>query len=186
MMAGLGTNLHPAVRHGRELPGYLVGEDGGVFTLWRSVGTGRIRWEMGDNPERLKPYPVGKNGAYLGVALRVNGRTLRMSVHSLVMESFRGPCPAGHEVCHGDGNGHNNQLHNLRYGTKASNQADKRLHGTHQDGEHNHAAQPTGAHGGKLRPLREWGTKLKELAIRFGVRESTVSRIASGVRRSRC
>jgi hypothetical protein len=102
-----------------------------------------------------------------------------------VAEAFYGRCPPGHEVCHEDGDGHNNRLSNLRYGTKASNQADKRRHGTHQDGQRNHAAKLTDEQVSEIRILRTAKVKLKEIAERFGVRESTVSRIANGVRRAR-
>ena len=174
-----------AVRHGVEVPGYLVGDDGLIYSLWTPAGTGRIGWEIGTVPRALSAYPIGRNGAYLGVAFRRGGRTVRASVHAVVMESFGGPCPVGHEVCHEDGNGHNNRLDNLRYGTKSSNQADKRRHGTHQDGERNACAKLTDTQVDEMRHLRSAGMKLRELAERFGVSESTVSRIANRVRRTR-
>jgi hypothetical protein len=47
------------------------------------------------------------------------------------MLAFVGPRPAPDiEVLHGDGNGSNNRLSNLRYGTVQENAEDRELHGT--------------------------------------------------------
>lgn len=69
-------------------------------------------------------HPTTGNG-YLFVNLR--GKKYR--VHRLVMATFVGPCPEGHQVCHYDGNRQNNSLSNLRYDTSKANAADKRRHG---------------------------------------------------------
>lgn len=119
------------------------------------------------------------------MSLRFGGRTVRASVHTLVMEAFVGPCPAGLEVCHGDGDGHNNRLANLRHDTKPANARDRDGHLTHQRGQQNPSAKLSDADAVELRRLRATGVKLSVLAERFGVRESTVSRIANGVRRAR-
>lgn len=42
-------------------------------------------------------------------------------VHSLVLEAFVGPAPAGTECCHNDGTQANNDLSNLRWDTRANN-----------------------------------------------------------------
>ncbi len=46
-----------------------------------------------------------------------NGRP----VHQLVLLAFKGPCPAGLEVLHTDGDPSNNRLENLRYDTRRNN-----------------------------------------------------------------
>lgn len=178
--------LRPLIRRGVLIPGYAVGDGGTVYSYWHKAPGGRIRWVMGEDAEPLAAYPIGKNGAYLGVAFRHDGRTVRASVHTLVMEAFVGPCPDGQEVCHDDGNGHNNRLGNLRYDTRPSNHADKRRHGTHQDGERNQSAKLTNAQAEEIKRLRNVErVPLSVIAARFDVWESTVSRIANGVRRSR-
>ena len=62
-------------------------------------------------------------------------------VHRLVLEAFVGPCPAGMEGCHNDGNPKNNELGNLRWDTDSGNQADRVLHGTSNIGERNPQAK---------------------------------------------
>jgi hypothetical protein len=52
-------------------------------------------------------------------------------VHVLVMLAFAGPCPDGHEVCHKNGDGLDNRLDNLYYGTPSQNTRDAIRHGTH-------------------------------------------------------
>lgn len=54
-------------------------------------------------------------------------------VHRLVMLAFAGPCPAGHEVCHENGDGLDNRLVNLYYGTPSQNTLDRVRHGTHSN-----------------------------------------------------
>lgn len=46
------------------------------------------------------------------------------TVHRLVLEAFIGPRPAGMECCHADGDRENNNLENLRWGTREENRAD--------------------------------------------------------------
>lgn len=50
------------------------------------------------------------------------GRNLRRLAHWLVLESFVGPAPEGHECNHDDGVKTNNQLGNLAWVTKKENQ----------------------------------------------------------------
>jgi hypothetical protein len=52
-------------------------------------------------------------------------------IHRLVLQAFVGPCPAGQECCHGDGDPSNNVLSNLRWGTRSDNRRDSVGHGTH-------------------------------------------------------
>jgi hypothetical protein len=48
-------------------------------------------------------------------------RLVRRYVHSWVMEAFVGPCPAGQETNHRDGDKAHNALSNLEYVTKSEN-----------------------------------------------------------------
>lgn len=80
---------------------------------------------------------IASNG-YPTVALgRGNTRTL----HSLVAETFIGPCPEGQEVRHRDGVRTNPSLENLEYGTRSENIADAYIHGTRSKEQDRLAAQ---------------------------------------------
>lgn len=67
-------------------------------------------------------------GEYRRVALRDGKRYL---VHRLVLETFVGPCPAGYEASHEDGNPENNCLSNLRWRPVSENNKLRVEHGTH-------------------------------------------------------
>ena len=80
---------------------------------------------------------------YRQVALTRKGHPHYAYVHRLVLEAFVGPCPAGMETAHGDGNSSNNALSNLRWATPPNNHADKVQHGTDPKGERNGMARLT-------------------------------------------
>jgi hypothetical protein len=72
---------------------------------------------------------VGFNfGRYRAAAL---GRGNIVRIHVLVAESFHGPRPAGMEVRHLNGDGHDNRAENLAWGTRRQNAADTVAHGHH-------------------------------------------------------
>lgn len=54
--------------------------------------------------------PLESATGYLQVALRIDGRSLRLYAHRVVAEAFLGPCPVGHVVNHKDCNKRNNAL----------------------------------------------------------------------------
>lgn len=78
-------------------------------------------------PEKLLRPGIASNG-YPTVMLgrKIGTRT----VHSLIAETFIGPCPIGQEVRHKDGDRCNSRLENLIYGTRADNMQDAISHGT--------------------------------------------------------
>lgn len=78
----------------------------------------------------LRPGTVASGHQFV-----VLGRSNGFCVHTLVLEAFVGPAPAGAECCHWDDDPANNKLSNLRWGTRAENIADyRRNYGRHQGG----------------------------------------------------
>lgn len=71
---------------------------------------------------------------YRKVSLYRGGKPRQWLVHRLVLITFTGNPPVGHEVLHRDGNPENNRLSNLRWGTRAENIRDQVGHGTHING----------------------------------------------------
>jgi hypothetical protein len=55
---------------------------------------------------------------HLSVAL---GKGNSVCVHVIVLDAFIGPCPPGHESLHRDDVPSNNDLNNLRWGTRSEN-----------------------------------------------------------------
>ena len=121
----------------------------------------------------LKPSKL-KNG-YSMVALTGPGRKRFCGyVHDLVLRAWVGPKPVGHEVCHRDGIQHNNALDNLRYGTRQSNAADRKLHGKpYLRGEQIGGAKLKEVDVLRIRALGERMSQRK-IAEMFGVSHSTV------------
>jgi hypothetical protein len=84
---------------------------------------------------------IRKKTGHLYVNLKVNNSTVTRSVHTLVLETFIGPCPPGLECCHNDGNPQNNRVSNLRWDTRVNNIQDMLDHGTHSQASKNRCAQ---------------------------------------------
>lgn len=103
---------------------YAVSSRGRVKSLPRLSSSGK---KLRGAPMRIHNHVSG----HKQLQLCKEGRSVTRSVHSLVAEAFIGPCPPGEEVCHDNGNGLDNRVENLAYGTRAKNQADRVRHGTH-------------------------------------------------------
>lgn len=119
----------------RPVPGfegrYEVSSHGRVMTLttYRPHQTGLV----------LRPYKNKKGYQY--VSFRTNGTRKSFAVHRLVLEAFAGPCPAGMQVAHGNGDPTDNRVENLRWATSVENHADRRRHGRVPEGEANASAR---------------------------------------------
>lgn len=100
---------------------YEVSDEGRVRSVDRAVkqSNGVTRKFAG------KILRQTKMGDYLTVGLHHAGREERRTVHRMVLETFVGPRPDGKEACHGDSNGRNNYLSNLRWGTRKENAEDR-------------------------------------------------------------
>ena len=125
-------HTHTQVEEWRDIPGhpgYQVSDQGRVRSLDRTVthSNGQVRRYKG----KVLRTPLMQKVGYPFVNLRNQGENNVRTVHSLVAEAFIGPRLEGMEVCHGDGDKTNNNLDNLRYGTRSENNLDQVRHGTH-------------------------------------------------------
>ncbi len=149
--------------------------------IWKSIGDtlyevsndGRVRSSVGLRPRILKPGVVG---GYLRVSL---GRDRGEYVHRLVLQVFVGECPEGEQACHNNGKKTANRLLNLRWDTPVGNYADKRKHGTHLEGADAPWATLTAA---SVRSILRSRRAHSDLASRYGVGRSTISKIKRGER----
>lgn len=114
----------------KDIPGYEGCYQASTHGRIRSVArpvfrkdghSGYAVWQYAGRILRVRP----KESGHLNVSL---GARNTKKVHRLVLETFVGPCPAGHECLHADGNPANNRLDNLRWGTRLDNRADMRAH----------------------------------------------------------
>ncbi|MDE1011115.1 MAG: HNH endonuclease [Paraburkholderia fungorum] len=119
------------------------------------------------------------NGRYFQVNLWKEGRFKRLRVNRLVALAFVGPCPsAKHEAAHGDGDSFNNHWKNLRWTTKAENEADKVLHGTSNRGDGHGRRKLTAEQVLEIR--RKYSSdRITQhlLAAEYGVGQTQISRI---------
>lgn len=103
----------------------------GYETTYEVSSTGRVR-----SVDRTDALGRRKSGVMLKLWRDPKGRLhaelqgKRHTVSRLVLEAFVGPAPVGTEGCHNDGNPSNNQLGNLRWGSRSSNTRDAVKHGT--------------------------------------------------------
>lgn len=80
-------------------------------------------------PYRVVGAKPAKSG-YKTVQLMIDGRFKLVYVHRLIAEVFLGPPPSrSHLVRHLDGDRHNNDVSNLRWGTAQENADDRERHG---------------------------------------------------------
>lgn len=153
--------------------GYDASSQGNIRS-YRTMGRNSY---IASTPQRILG-PGSDPAGYLGVNLRRNGKTYHVRIATLVMLTFVGPRPDGLEICHGDSNRQNNQLNNLRYDTKAGNEADLSETARHARG----GLVLTDEQVIELRQRYATNTALtcKQLGIEYGVREGTIQRICSG------
>jgi len=162
----------------RAIPGwegfYEASDQGRVRSLDRwSIGQRRRFWRG----VVLQPR---RGLRYLFVTLHRPGMQRQAEIHRLVLEAFAGPCPAGREVAHGNGDPHDNRLANLRYDTRMGNNADKRRHGTHLEGERTPAAKLTAEQAQAIYQRRGEGRQTAlALAAEHGCCEANVYAIWS-------
>lgn len=153
--------------------------------VWKSV-PGFPGYEVSDRG-RVRSFRVPRilraevNGrGHASVWLMNSGLPKRQSVHRLVLLAFRGPAPAGHEGCHGDGDLKNNRLDNLRWDTHRNNMRDKKRHGTQFWGARHPNSKVSVADAKNIKALLAEGQSGAQIARLFGVSGTTISEIKRG------
>lgn len=110
---------------------YEVSDQGRVRSLNRLDNLGR-KWR-GRPMKRIR-----RDDGYVSATLWKHGVQASHLVHRLVLTTFVGPCPDGHESRHLDGDKANNHLTNLQWGTPSQNNYDLVAHGTHFNASKTH------------------------------------------------
>lgn len=160
--------------------------------VWKDVVGYEGRYQVSDlgrvkslPNKRRKTEIIMKQAKYARTEHRVINLTSEVSgswkqrlhyVHRLVLEAFRGPCPAGMESCHNDGNPTNNRLNNLRWDTDKSNQADRLKHGTSNRGSQNPSSILNEVDVGVIK-TRLKTESLRAIADDYGVSHLTIKAI---------
>lgn len=110
---------------------YEVSNHGRVRSIPRVDARGR-RWT------RRILRPGAQPSGHLSVSLSSTGERSMRKVHRLVLEAFVGPCPEGMEGLHRDDDPMNNDLANLRWGTRSDNLHDAVRNGRHRGTQKTH------------------------------------------------
>lgn len=121
----------------------------------------------------LKPAHRGRG--YLHVVLCRDGVQLGKTVHSLVAGAFLGPRPDGFDILHLDGNMENNDLSNLRYGTRSDN-----LKNTYDYGGKIGHGKLSLADVDEIRERLSRGEAAASIAETFKVHKSTIEAVKYG------
>lgn len=93
---------------------------GGRYAVYRDGAVVRIAPAKGATVGKAVKHSDNGNG-YSQVALSCDSAVTTHLVHRLVAEAFLGPCPAGHNVNHKDGDKKHNDVSNLEYVTYSEN-----------------------------------------------------------------
>lgn len=114
---------------------YEVSDHGRVRSVERTVTLkdGRVRRFPG---REIRLYPDTRG--HFQARLSRSGRHHPVAVHKMVLEAFVGPAPEGTECCHEDDDKANNDLSNLRWGTRSSNLYDRIRNGRHHNSNKTH------------------------------------------------
>ena len=152
------------------------------FPMYEVSNKGRVRswknnkWGRSQKPRLLKLARNAKG--YPRVQLtRVDGKKKSWFVHKAVLTAFVGPRPFGMQCCHGDGNPQNNCIENLRYDTIKNNHLDKKIHGTHLEGDSHGMSKLTSSD--VLAIVKDSRTQ-RVIAAEYGVSQSQVNAMKTG------
>jgi len=120
---------------------------------------------------------------YPFVSLWAGNKKTSIPVHRLVALAFLPEPGQGQtQVAHGDGNGENNAVENLRWATPTENMSDRLKHGTHFHGERNPGAKLSRDQVLQIRQRCAAGEVHRLVASDYGTCRQNVSDIAAGRR----
>lgn len=113
-------------------------------------------------------------------AVKIDGKCRR--VYVLVLETFVGPRPSGHEVRHLNDIKDDDRLANLRWGTHAENYADRRRSGGGNHGSRHGMSKLTESDIPAIRMMRQRGMTQTAIGHRFGVSRGCIRFVIQGRR----
>jgi len=152
-------------------PGYEASSLGRIRSFWKFVGPGpRL---LSDQPQRILARWLDNCGYY-----RVQIKNGNKTIHRLVAEAFRGPCPPGQQCRHLDGVRTNVDETNLCWGTFEEQGIDKIKHdnnGNRIRGEKQWKAKLTASEVKEIRELyTQGGYSQPQLGRIFGVSHTQI------------
>lgn len=142
--------------------------------------------KKGNNIQKIRKQGLDISTGYATVQLNKNGTPLTKRVHRLVAEAFLDKPSPKHIVNHKDGNKKNNRLDNLEWVTYSENTFHSFRTGLQKKifGNENYITKIKNEDVVKIRELIKLGFTNKDIASKFNVNPSQISRIKTGERRS--
>lgn len=119
---------------------------------------------------------------YLRITVSLDNVQTDKYVHRLVCEAYHGPCPPEMMCRHLDGVRSHNVPENLQWSDRATNEADKHLHGTLLFGEAAPWAKFSTARVMEARARVRQGETLRSIAADWGVSAVILGEIVAGKR----
>lgn len=161
----------------RYIPGYGL--------RYQVSSTGKVRQETrmvfyGDHrsyrlePARIKKQTVHNNKYWKVTITDENKISKQFTVHRLMAWAFLGPQEKGIEVRHINGDGFDNRLENICYGTKSDNMRDAIIHRTFSMSEWHPCAKLTKKQVKKIKESKE---HYKDVAKKYDIHPFTVHKI---------
>jgi hypothetical protein len=165
----------------KEIPGFIgyrIDKGGRLQSRWK-VG-GQIR-KLENEWHDVSGWDDGSEWHYRRVGLIVPNRKrpVYKRIHQLVALVFIGEAPPGADVCHGDNDGSNNNLDNLRYDTRKGNFRDKIKAGTHKCGESVKSSRLKEPQIIDIRQRVATGENRHRVAREFGIQKTHLDKIIS-------
>lgn len=164
---------------------------------WKPVPGFEACYEVSDNGDvrristrsglpTCKPCKPTWSRGYARFVLCKNGKTHTISAHKLVWMAFSGPIPLGMQINHINGKKADNSISNLEICTQSENTLHAfRVLGVRPNinpnpGSKNGRAKLKDADIPEIKRLHASGLSQQKIADRFGVAQTSISRITSG------
>ncbi len=150
---------------------YCISDSG---KIWSKYKAGNHHSKIKKGKWKRRKLCIQPSG-HLTIVLYLKGKQYSKSIHSLVLETFIGPCPLNMQCRHLDGDPTNNKFENLKWGTSKENGEDMVKHGTGTIGEKNEHVKLTENEVIEIREMYSTNKYTQEkLAEIFDVTQSNI------------
>lgn len=148
-----------------------------ISSLGRVYGVPRRDIRNVPRGGKMRKVGIDPSNGYPSVHLRMPGISRNRTVHSLILQAFRGPCPPGEEGCHEDDIRSNSVLSNLRWDSRRGNSEDRDRNGRTARGSKNGFSILTEPQVAEIKRRLARGDVGAQIAREFGVHKSTIYNI---------
>jgi len=163
--------------------GYGADTHGKVYSRWKRKGFGGdVKMVLLDEWYKEVPsYDHSRSSKYKMIRAGVSGdKKFDMMLHRFVLECWSGFKDQGQQCRHLNGDGSDNRIENLCWGSPVENEKDKIVHGTSKFGEGNPRSIHTEEQALLVADLLAKGKSYKEISSETGIDASFIYHVAYG------